>query len=76
MMNVLKTYKTLPKEIVSASNLQYNQPLIVCEKFIPQNGPSTQLMVASSYIEMGDTTIVAEELSYILSYQTLSMGNS
>jgi hypothetical protein len=60
------------KKLFSASNLRYNQPLVVCENLIPQNGPSTQLIVATSCIKICDAAIVAEELSYILSYQTLS----
>jgi hypothetical protein len=60
------------KKLFSASNLRYNQPLVVCENFIPQNEPSTQLIDATSCIKMCDTAIVAEELSYILSYQKLS----
>jgi hypothetical protein len=60
------------KKLFSASNLWYNQPLVVCENFILHNKPSTQLIIANSCIKMGDTTIVAEELSFILSYQMLS----
>jgi hypothetical protein len=66
--NTQNTNKTL----FSASNLRYNQPLVVCENLIPRNGPSTQLIVATSCIKMGDVAIVAKELSYILGYQTLS----
>ncbi len=64
------------KKLFSASNLRYNQPLVVCENFIPQNGASTQLIAATSCIKMGDSVIVAEELSYILSYQMLSMDKN
>jgi hypothetical protein len=60
------------KKLFSASNLRYNQPLVVCEKFIPPNEPSTQLIDTSSCVKMCNATIVAKELSYILSYQTLS----
>jgi hypothetical protein len=60
------------KKLFSASNLRYNQPLVVCENLIPQNGPSTELIDATSCIKMCDTPIVAEELSYILSYQASS----
>ncbi len=60
------------KKLLTASNLWYNQPLVVCKDFIPQNGPSTQLINATSCAKTGDAAIVAEELSYILSYQTLS----
>jgi hypothetical protein len=61
------------KKLFSASNLRYNQPLVVCENFIPQNEPSTQLIDATSCVKMCDAAIVAKELSYILSYQMLSM---
>ncbi len=60
------------KKLFSASNLWYNQPLVICENLIPQNEPSTQLIVATSCVKMGTAAIVAEELSYILSFQTLS----
>ncbi len=43
-----------------------------CENFIPQKGPSTQLIDATSCIKVSDAMIVVEELIYILSYQTLS----
>ncbi len=60
------------KKLFSASNLRYNQPLVVCENLIPQDGPSTQIINATSCVKMNDAAIVAEELSYTLSYQTLS----
>jgi hypothetical protein len=60
------------KKLFSASNLQYNQPLVVCENFIPQNKHSTQLINATSCVKICDVAIVAEKLSYILSYQMLS----
>ncbi len=60
------------KKLFSARNLRYNQPLVVCENVMPQNGTSTQLINAISYVKMSDATIVVEELSYILSYQKLS----
>ena len=46
--------------------------LVVCENFVPQHGPSTQLIDATSCVKMWNATIGAEELSYISSYQTLS----
>jgi hypothetical protein len=64
------------KKLFSASNLQYNQLLVVCEKFIPQNGPSTQLIDGTSCVKMCNAAIAAEELSYILSYQMLSMDKN
>jgi len=45
--------------------------LVVCENFVPQNGPFTQLIDATSFIRMWNATIVAEELANISSYQTL-----
>jgi hypothetical protein len=46
--------------------------LVVCEDFIPQNRPSTQLIDATSCVKMLNATIRAEELTVISSYQTLS----
>ncbi len=60
------------KEIFSANNLRYNQPLFVWENLVPRNEPSTQLIVGTSCVKLGNIEIVAEVLSYILSYQTLS----
>jgi hypothetical protein len=37
-----------------------------------QNGPSTQLIKATSCVERSNTMIKAEELSYFSSYQTLT----
>jgi hypothetical protein len=53
------------KKLFSASNLRYNQPLGVCDKFIPQNGPSTQLIDVTSCIEKSNAAIAAEELSIV-----------
>jgi hypothetical protein len=44
--------------------------------FGTQNGPSTHVIDATSCVEMWSTTIQAEELSYILSYQTYSMDKN
>jgi hypothetical protein len=54
------------KKLFSVSNLRYNHSLVVYEKFIPWNEPSTQLIDATSCVKMCDAAIVAEELSYIL----------
>jgi hypothetical protein len=62
-MNTLKTH---------ASNYGRNRSLVVYENFIPPKGPSTQLVDATSCVKMCNATIRAEELRYILSYQTLS----
>ena len=37
-----------------------------------RNGPSTQLIEATSCVERSNATIQAEELSYLSSYQTLT----
>jgi len=42
----------------------------------PQNGPSMQLIDATSCKKIRDATIGAEEFSYISSYQTLSEDKS
>ena len=54
-----------------ASNYGTFRALVVCENFIPQNRPSTQLIDATSCVKMWNITIVAEELANIYSYQTL-----
>ncbi len=69
---LVENTKNTNKKLFSASNLWYNQPLVVCENIIPQNGPSTQLIDATNCVKMSEIAVVAEELSYILSYQTLS----
>jgi hypothetical protein len=56
-----------------ASNYGTFRALVVCENFIPQNGPSTQVIDATSFVLMWNTTIGAEELAIISSYQTLSV---
>ncbi len=40
------------------------------KKIETQNGPSTYLIDVTSCVQMWNNTIQAEELSYILSYQT------
>ncbi len=60
------------KNLFLASDYCPNQSLVVYENVIPQKGPSTQLVDATSCIKMRNATIGAEALSYILSYQTLS----
>ena len=55
-----------------ASNYDTFWSLVVCENFVPQNEPSTQLIDATSCVKIWNATIGAEELSYISSYQTLS----
>jgi len=46
--------------------------LVVCENFIPRNEPSTNFIDATIFVQMWNTTIEAEELAVISSYQTLS----
>ncbi len=53
------------------SNYGTLRALVVCENFVPQIGPSTQLIDATSCIKLWNTTIVAEELTNISSYQML-----
>ena len=43
---------------------------VVCENFIPQNEPSTQLINATSCIKMWNVTMLAYELADISSYQS------
>ncbi len=52
------------------SNYDTFRSLFVCENFVPQNGPSTQLINVTSCIKMRNATIGAEELPDISSYQT------
>jgi hypothetical protein len=66
--NTQNTNKTL----FLASNYSTSWSLVVYEILIPPKGPSTQLVDVTSCVKMRDDTIGAEELSYILSYQTLS----
>jgi hypothetical protein len=60
------------KKLFLASNYGTNRSLVVYENFIPPKGPSPQLVDVTSCVKMCDATIGAKELSYILSYQTLS----
>ncbi len=55
-----------------ASSYGTFQALIISENFMPQNGPSTQLIDATSCVKMWNATIGAEELAVISSYQTFS----
>ncbi len=59
------------KKLFLASNYSTNWSLVAYENFIPQKEPSTQLVDATSCVKMCNAKIGAEELSYILSYQTL-----
>ena len=53
------------------SNYGTFQALVNSDNFTPQNGPSTQLIDAASFVKMRGSTIGAEELVVISSYQTL-----
>ncbi len=50
--------------------------LVVCENVVPQNGPSTQLIDATSCVKMWVAKIVAEELANISSYQMMSVDKN
>jgi hypothetical protein len=68
----IKNTQNTNKKLFLASDYGTNRSLVVYENFIPQKGPSTQLIDATSCIKMCDATIGAEELADISSYQTLS----
>jgi hypothetical protein len=55
-----------------ASNYGTFWSLVVYENCGTRNGPSTQLIDATSFVLMWNATIGAEELTDISSYQTLS----
>ncbi len=60
------------KKLFLASDYGTNRSLNVYENFIPQKGPSTQLVDVTSCVKMCDATIGAEELVDISSHQKLS----
>ena len=60
------------KKLLLASKYGTNWSLVVCENFVPQKGPSTQLIDVTSCVQRWDNTISADEFAYIFSYQTLS----
>ncbi len=68
----VETTQNTNKTQLLASNYGTFRALVVCEIIIPQNGPSTQVINATSFVSMWNTTIGAEELVVISSYQTLS----
>jgi hypothetical protein len=55
-----------------ASNCGTFWSLVVYENFIPRNGPSTQLINATSFVIMWNAMIRAEELAVLSRYQMLS----
>jgi hypothetical protein len=69
---VENTQNTNKKQFL-ARDYGTKQSLVVYENFIPQKGPSTQLINAKKLHKMCDATIGAEELADISSYQTLSV---
>jgi hypothetical protein len=50
LMNSLKQHKNTNKTQLLASNYGTFRALVVCENFIPQNGPSTQLINVTSFV--------------------------
>jgi hypothetical protein len=70
--NYIENTQNTNKKLFLASNYGTNLSLVVYENFIPQKGPSTQLVDATSCAKMCDATIGAEEPADISSYQTLS----
>ncbi len=76
LTNTLKIHKNTSKKLFLASDYGTNQSLVVYENFILPKGPSTQLVDATSCVKMCNAMIGAEELSYILSYQTLSVDKN
>jgi hypothetical protein len=60
------------KKLLLASKYGTNWSLVVCENFVPQKGPSNQLIDVTSCVQIWDNTISADEFAYIFSYQTLS----
>jgi len=68
----VETTQNTNKTQLLASNYGTFRALVISENFIPQNGPSTQIIDVTSFVSIWNTTIGAEELSIISSYQTLS----
>ena len=68
---VITTQNTNKTQLL-ASNYGIFRALVVCENFVPQNEPSTQLIDATSCVKMWDGTIGTEGLAVISSYQMLS----
>ena len=67
----VETTQNTNKPQLLASNYGTFRALVNSENFIPQNGPSSQLIDAASFVKMWDSTIGAEELAVVSSYQTL-----
>ena len=69
---IVENTQNTNKTQLLASNYGTNWLLVAYENFTPQNGHSTQLIDAMSCVKMWDSTIGAEELVPLSSYQTLS----
>jgi hypothetical protein len=67
----VETTQNTNKTPFLASNYGTFRAIVVCENFIPQNGPSIQVIDATRFIKMWNAMIGAEELVVISSYQTL-----
>ncbi len=68
----VETTQNTNKTQILASNYSTFRALVISENFIPPNVPSTQVIDATSFVQMWNATIGAEELVVISSYQTLS----
>jgi hypothetical protein len=69
---IVETTQHTNKTQLLASNYGTFWALVVCENFenfIPQNGPSTQVIDATNFVLMWNAMIGAEELAVISSYQ-------
>ena len=65
----VETKKNTNKTQLLASIYGTFRVLVVCVNFVPQNGPSTQLIDETSCVKMWNATIGAEEFAHIYSYQ-------
>ena len=72
----VQTIQNTNKRQLLVSNYSTDWALVVCKNFIPQNGPSTQLINVSSWVKIWDSTIGAEDLAHNSSYQTLSANKN
>ena len=68
----IETASNTNKTKLLASNYATFRSLVVYENFTPQNRPTTQLIDATSFVEMWNVMIGDEELMDISSYQILS----
>jgi len=68
----VETTQNTNKTQLLASNYGTFWAQVIRENFIPQNGPSTLVIDATSFLQMWNTTIGAEELVVISIYHTFS----